>query len=140
MEEEAGRRMERGEGDQLRGATTGSRRVAAAVVGASGGEIEIQMEAATVGSGASAAAAAASTSSGQEGDAEDGLQQVPSRFSIFFSASLVYSTCVRTACMHIVVASPIYLRCSISFIIIENKEFVEKIYSLLNCLIGYLNI
>jgi len=77
MEEEAGRRMERGEGDQLRGATTGSRRVAAAVVGASGGEIEIQMEAATVGSGASAAAAAASTSSGQEGDAEDGLQQTP---------------------------------------------------------------
>ncbi|XP_066339592.1 metal transporter Nramp4-like isoform X3 [Miscanthus floridulus] len=74
-EEEAGRRMERGD-EQLR-RTTGSRRVTAIVGASGGGEIEIQMEAATaVGSGASAAAAA-STSSGQEGDAEEGLQQTP---------------------------------------------------------------
>ena len=87
-EEEAGRRMERG--DEQLARTTGSRRVTAIVGASGGGEIEIQMEAATaVGSGASAAAA--STSSGQEGDAEEGLQQVRSlRFSIFFSASSSY--------------------------------------------------
>jgi hypothetical protein len=89
MEEEAGRRMERGD-DQLRG-TTGSLRVAAVGASDGGGEIEIQMEAATVGGGASSS----SSSSGHEGDAEEGLQQVRSLFKFFCISFL----CRSVACI-----------------------------------------